>query len=33
MGCAGFVAVFTVQAQAYFLRTSSITFTDAGMYS
>ena len=30
---AGFVAVFTVQAQAYFLQTSSITSNCAGMYS
>ena len=33
MGCAGLRAVRMVQAQAYFRRTSSITFTEAGMYS
>jgi hypothetical protein len=33
MGCGGFVAVFTVQAHAYFLQTSSITSNCAGMYS
>lgn len=33
IGCAGLSAVFTVQSQAYFRRTSSITLIDAGMYS
>ena len=33
MGWDGFIAVFTVQAQAYFLQTSSITIICAGMYS
>lgn len=32
IGCAGLSTVFTVQSQAYFSRTSSITWTDAGMY-
>ena len=33
IGWGGLVAVFTVQAQAYFLHTSSITIICAGMYS
>jgi hypothetical protein len=33
IGCGGLVAVFTVQSQAYFLQTSSTTFSCAGMYS
>jgi len=33
IGCAGFSAAFTVQSQAYFSRTSSITFITAGMNS
>jgi hypothetical protein len=33
IGCAGLTAALTVQSQAYFSRTSSITFITAGMNS